>query len=79
MTASLEFERSPLLRAWAQYRYAFPTARNKAIEEATWMERDILVRALADVPATEIVHPYPPSLDDLYTATADLVAPPVGV
>jgi hypothetical protein len=79
MTASLEFERSPLLRAWAQYRYAFPTARNKAIEEATWMERDILMRALGDVPATEIVHPYPPSLDDLYTATADLVAPPAGV
>jgi hypothetical protein len=76
MTASLDFERSPLLRTWAQYRYAFPTARNTAIEEASRMERDILMRALAHVPATEIVHPFPPSLDELYAAAREVVGRP---
>jgi hypothetical protein len=78
MAASLEFERSGLIRAAAQARYAFPARRSEVLDGAPTRERELLTAAFSHVRMHEIVHPYPPRLDELRQAVSGALARPVG-
>ncbi len=68
MAASLAYERSSLIAAYNQFRFAFPDRRNNFLESVREQEQRLLTRALRDVPTYELVHPYPVSLHELYDA-----------
>jgi hypothetical protein len=70
MVSSLAYERTELLNAYNQYRFAFPERRSELIETAGQREARLLSEALDSVPAYEITHPYPARLHDLYAAAA---------
>jgi hypothetical protein len=70
MVSSLAYERTELLNAYNQYRFAFPERRNELIETAGQRELRLLSEALGGVPAYEITHPYPARLQDLHAAAA---------
>jgi hypothetical protein len=76
MVNSLAFERGALLTAYRQYRFAFPERRSAVIENLSVDEERILTRALADVPAFELRHPYPVRLEELRRAAAPLIEAP---
>lgn len=59
MAASLNEERMPLLACYQRFLFAFPSARNRAIETASERERERLASALAGVAAISVLHPYP--------------------
>ena len=68
MVHSLAYERSELLRAYQQFRFAFPGRESPALEGAPAQELRALTQALAGAPAFEIRHPYPVPLTALYHA-----------
>jgi hypothetical protein len=68
MVHSLAYERADLLRAYQQFRFAFPDRESPAIEGAQARELGALTQALAGAPAFEIRHPYPVPLAALYHA-----------
>lgn len=70
MVSSLAFERATLTTAYHQFRFAFPDRSNPLLETVRDQELHLLTRALADVPAFEIRHPYPVRLQELYQAAA---------
>jgi hypothetical protein len=70
MVSSQAFERAALTTAYQEFRYAFPDRVNPLLETARERELLLLTRALADVPAHEVRHPYPVRLHDLYAAVA---------
>lgn len=73
MVASLAFERGQLMKAYHQYRFAFPDRVNPYIESASQREAEILREALGGTPAFEVVHPYPVSLTALFEAVEHAV------
>lgn len=68
MAGSLAYERTPLAEVVHAFRYAFPAATTAAFDDAAGIERERLHTFLDDAEATEVVHPYPPDLDDLVQA-----------
>ena len=70
VVSSLAYERSRLMNAYDQYRFAFPDRSNKLIETARERELALLGAAFAGKPAFEIQHPYPVHLAELYHAAA---------
>lgn len=68
MSASLAYERLPLMAVYHAARYAFPDRRNHVLESATEVERERLVELFAGVPTFEIRHPYPPRLESIRAA-----------
>jgi hypothetical protein len=74
MVASLAYERQPLLTAYEQFRFAFPSRSNPLVDSARVREEAILRRALAGRAAYEVVHPYPVRLHDVYEAVRPFVS-----
>ncbi|MEP6953687.1 MAG: hypothetical protein ABI950_06455 [Solirubrobacteraceae bacterium] len=68
MAASLAYERTPLMNAYQQFRFAFPERRNPLLEAAASRERALLERVLDGKPSHAIDHPYPVDLDELFEA-----------
>jgi len=73
MAASLEYERRPLLDAYAQFRFALPGRRNARLEQAPERERALLAQVFADKRAYSVLHPYPVRLETLYQAMASVL------
>ena len=72
MAFSLQHERAPLLRAYEQFRFAFPDLSNPMLEGAADRERALLERVLAGKAAYAVDHPYPVDLTALFDAMAPL-------
>jgi hypothetical protein len=68
MLASLAFERAELVATYQKLRFAFPAARNRWLDGAEAREGELLERALAPLPAFEVLHPYPVSFAALHAA-----------
>jgi hypothetical protein len=78
MAASLAFERLDLQGWYLRARYAHPEAEwsNPLLEGgAEELERELLDRFLAGVPAWVVEHPYPVDLAALHDAMAPLCRP----
>ena len=73
MVGSLAFERLPLLSWYHAFRYAFPTVRNRRLEDASTLERERLRAAFDGVATFAVDHPYPVSLHDLGAAMAPCI------
>ena len=71
MVGSQTYERKRLYDAYAAFRYAFPTRGNPILDSAPDRELELLTAFMGDIPAYEVVHPYPVSLGEL----RDLVRP----
>jgi hypothetical protein len=78
MTASVAFERAPMLAAWQAYQYAFPERRSAFLNEIDALQRAGLSRLLAGRDAYVVRHPYPCSLRALYDAMAPICHPSSG-
>lgn len=70
MVHSLAFERSGLMSAYMQSRYAFPDRRSQLVEHASQLEADLLEARLAGRRALALEHPYPVEIDALFRALA---------
>jgi hypothetical protein len=68
MSASLRYERAPLLAVYEQFRFAFPDRANPRIDEAPEREAALLRRLLDGREAHAVDHPYPVRLDALFGA-----------
>jgi hypothetical protein len=66
MAFSLQHERLEFMACYHRFRYAFPDAPNKFVEECHDVERALLHRVFAGKPAFVVEHPTPLPLDDLY-------------
>jgi hypothetical protein len=73
MAFSLEYEREPLLAAYAQMRFAFPDRRNPLLDEASGLEQVLLREVFAGKPAFAVEHPYPVDLARLFDAMDPLI------
>lgn len=73
MVASLAYERSPLRELADAHRFAFPDVPLPIIDGAAARERELLLDRLRDLPAVEVLHPYPVDLDRLGDVVADIV------
>jgi hypothetical protein len=73
MVFSLQFERLDFMSNYLKFRFAFPEARNAFIEQAEELQRDILLRALADKPTYAVYHPYPAPIPALFDAISPFV------
>ena len=73
MVASQSFERRRLMAAYAGFLYAFPQRRNALLESASERDLELLRRAFADVPAYELLHPYPVRLAEIREAVSLLL------
>jgi hypothetical protein len=73
MVASQTYERRRLAAAYAGFRYAFPARRNPLLESAAEHDLALLRRAFRDVPAYELLHPYPVRLAKIQRAVAPLL------
>ena len=73
MVFSLQFERLDFMSNYFKFRFAFPEARNPFIEHAEELQRDILMRALADKPTYAVYHPYPAPIPALFDAISPFV------
>lgn len=72
MAFSLQQERAPLVRAYEQFRFAFPELRNPLLEEAPGREQALLEQVMAGRPAYAVDHPYPVELAALFDVMAPL-------
>jgi hypothetical protein len=81
MVASLAFERAELVASYWKLRFAFPEARNRFLDGAEAVERELLSKALAGLPAFEVLHPYPVAFRELFEAMRPYCgeSPPAGV
>jgi hypothetical protein len=68
MIFSLQYERQNFMSYYLKFRFAFPELRNEFIEQAEQLQREILIRVLADKQAYAVYHPYPVSLPALFDA-----------
>ena len=71
MVFSLGEERADLLSCYRKFRFAFPEATNPLLEGCEAREREMLIRALGELDAYEVLHPYPVSIPALYEAMKD--------
>jgi len=78
MTASVAFERAPILAAWQAYQYAFPDRRSPFLDQIDSLQRAGLSHLLAGRDAYVVRHPYPCSLRALYDAMAPVCHPSSG-
>jgi hypothetical protein len=70
---SLHAERRRLIEHYVAFRFGLPDKRNELLEAASEIEREILLRLLADVDTYVVYHPFPPPVDALFTAMAPVV------
>lgn len=70
---SLQAERQRLLAHYFAFRFAFPDKPNDLIERASEIEREILVRVLADVDSYVVYHPFPAPVDAVFAAMARIL------
>jgi D-aspartate ligase len=77
MTASVAYERMPLMSAWLAHRFAFPSRHGKLFERLERLQSAGLSRLLAGKQAYVVRHPYPCRLEDLFEAMAPLCHPSV--
>lgn len=75
MVFSLQYERLDFMSSYLKFRFAFPDARNEFIEQAEELQREMLLRAMADKPAYVVYHPYPAPIPALFDAISPLVDP----
>lgn len=68
MVFSLAYERLELLSFYQRFRFAAPDRSNLLLDEAEQRAGELLSRCLADVPAFELMHPYPVDIPALYDA-----------
>jgi hypothetical protein len=68
MAFSLQHERLDFMACYYRFRYAFPDAPNKLLEECHDVERALLRRVFKGKAAFTVEHPSPLPLDDLYRA-----------
>lgn len=73
MVFSLQEERSKFLSYYMKFRFAFPDAANELIDNVVEIQRDLLIRALADKEAYAVSHPYPVVISSLYEAMSPLI------
>lgn len=73
MVFSLQDERSDFWAYYLKFRFAFPEAENKLIEDAELIQRDILTKVLRDKETFSVYHPYPVSIPALYEAIAPVL------
>lgn len=62
MTYSLVEERLDLLSLYQHYRFAFPGTSNPWLDDWESIQRKLLHRAFASLPAWSVAHPYPVSI-----------------
>ncbi|MEQ1758997.1 MAG: glycosyltransferase [Vicinamibacterales bacterium] len=70
MTASVAFERLPLVSSWLAYQFAFPSRRGGLFERMHHLQQAGLSRLLAGTEAFVVRHPYPCNLRELFDAMA---------
>jgi hypothetical protein len=70
---SLHAERRRLIEHYVAFRFGFPDKRNELLEAASEIEREILLRLLADVDSYVVYHPFPAPVDALFTAMAPVL------
>jgi hypothetical protein len=75
MVFSLQHERQDFMSWYLKFRFAFPGPRNKFIEQAEELQREMLLSAIADKPAYIVYHPYPASIPALFEAINPLINP----
>lgn len=68
MDHSLHFEDLSFRAQYLAYRFAFPDRCNSSIDDARAVEATLLRRALADMDAYVVRHPYPAPFRDLHAA-----------
>jgi len=71
---ALRAERRRLLEHYLAFRFAFPDRPNDLIERANEIEREILVRVLADVDSYVVYHPFPAPVDAVFAAMAPVLS-----
>lgn len=74
MANSVEYELADLRDHYLQFRYAFPTASNRRIDEMRPQLQQLLSDALSPLKAYRVAHPYPVDLGALYTAAESRLA-----
>ena len=72
MTFSLRHERRRLIESYIQFRHAFPDRSSELIESAAERERELLLERFGDTEAYLALHPFPPSIPDLFDALRPL-------
>lgn len=73
MVHSLAEERSVLDAGYRRFRFAFPEKRNRLLENAAALEHERLQYLLADRPCFSLMHPYPPSIREMYQAATSII------
>jgi hypothetical protein len=73
MVFSLQYERRDFMSYYLKFRFAFPELRNELIEGAEELQRELMIRALADKPAYAVYHPYPVPIPALFDAISPLL------
>ena len=73
MVHSLADERSGLLASYRRFRFAFPHRANPLLDGAAQLELERLHRMLDGRPCYALLHPYPPSIRDLFEAAAPII------
>ncbi|HEU5173893.1 MAG TPA: hypothetical protein VFT96_03990 [Gemmatimonadaceae bacterium] len=73
MVHSLAEERSGLLASYRRFRFAFPHRANPLLDGAAQVEQERLHRVLADKPCYALLHPYPPSIRELFETAAPII------
>jgi hypothetical protein len=73
MVFSLQHERRDFMSYYLKFRFAFPEFRNELIERAEELQRELLIRVLADKPAYAVYHPYPVPIPALFDAISPLL------
>ena len=73
MVFSLQYERLDFMSCYQKFRFAFPDAKNDLIEQAEDLQREMLMRMLADKRAYVVYHPYPVPLSALFDAIRPFV------
>lgn len=66
MVFSLQEERIDFMSHYYKFRFAFPEARNRLVEELESRQREIILRALSGKTTYAVYHPYPVSIPALY-------------
>jgi hypothetical protein len=74
MIHSLAEERAPLMGAYRQFRFAFPSRANVLLETAASLEAKRLPALLAGRSCHAVYHSYPPSIRELFDTIAPLVS-----
>jgi hypothetical protein len=73
MVFSLQYERLPFMSWYYTFRFAFPEARSELIESTENLQRERLLRVLADKEAFGLDHPYPVRIASLFDAMEPLI------